>query len=497
MDRRKFIRAAGLVMPVAALLPASALSCGNDINSTTTENAGPATGFRQKADHTIRIGTGLIEVGPQHIISTVTYNGQFPGPLLRFKEGEQTIVDIYNDTDRSEQFHWHGQFIPVNVDGAAEEGTPYIPAHGMRREVFVPRPSGLRFYHTHTIAGNNLSAGQYSGQVGPVYIEPKHKRTGFDREEFLMLKEFEPYFMRGGDMASDFLSGGMISELKAMGERAEKESPGKVKGYEVGYKIFTINGRQLGHGRPIAVKYGERILFHIVNGSGSEIRSLALPGHTFKVIEMDGFPVPHPAEVPVLWIGTAERISAIVEMKHPGVWVMGDLADDDRANGMGTIIQYENKKGKPVWVKPKPFMWDYTLFGRHNAPVPKPDEIIKMTFAKQQAAAKGFNRWTINGVAFDMKSMRPMFHLKKGKRYRLLMRNASDDIHPMHLHRHSFELTKIGGKHTSGIRKDVVMLGGFQEMEVDFIADNPGLTLFHCHMQLHMDFGFMALFDYV
>ena len=77
------------------------------------------------------------------------------------------------------------------------------------------------------------------------------------------------------------------------------------------------------------------------------------------------------------------------------------------------------------------------------------------------------------------------------------MRNASDDIHPMHMHRHSFEITKIAGKQTSGIMKDVVMLGGFQEMEVDFIANNPGLTLFHCHMQLHMDFGFMALFEYV
>ena len=44
--------------------------------------------------------------------------------------------------------------------------------------------------------------------------------------------------------------------------------------------------------------------------------------------------------------------------------------------------------------------------------------------------------------------------------------------------------------------KDVVMLGGYQEAEVDFVADNPGLTLFHCHQQLHMDFGFMTLFDY-
>ncbi len=37
------------------------------------------------------------------------------------------------------------------------------------------------------------------------------------------------------------------------------------------------------------------------------------------------------------------------------------------------------------------------------------------------------------------------------------------------------------------------MLGGFQELEFDFVADNPGMTLFHCHQQLHMDFGFMAL----
>ncbi len=67
-------------------------------------------------------------------------------------------------------------------------------------------PAGFRFYHTHNRAGANLSAGQYSGQVGPVYIEPKHEPGSYDREVFLVLKEFEPTFSRGGDMAQDFLS---------------------------------------------------------------------------------------------------------------------------------------------------------------------------------------------------------------------------------------------------------------------------------------------------
>jgi FtsP/CotA-like multicopper oxidase with cupredoxin domain len=122
-----------------------------------------------------------------------------------------------------------------------------------------------------------------------------------------------------------------------------------------------------------------------------------------------------------------------------------------------------------------------------------------MTFAKDNAAEDGFNRWTINGTAFPtMNEPRPAaFHLRQGKRYRLRMRNASDDIHPIHLHRHSFEVNSIAGRHTAGVLKDVLMLGGYQGAEVDFVADNPGPTLFHCHQQLHMDFGFMTLFDYV
>jgi FtsP/CotA-like multicopper oxidase with cupredoxin domain len=201
----------------------------------------------------------------------------------------------------------------------------------------------------------------------------------------------------------------------------------------------------------------------------------------------------------VLWLGTAERISAIVEMNHPGVWIMGDLDNDDRRHGMGIVIEYAGRPGKGQWIAPPPFKWTYSRFAKPGATAASPDVTFDMTFAKDNAAEDGFNRWTINGVAFPMTNeMVPAsFHLQQGKRYRIRMRNASDDIHPIHLHRHSFELTSLAGKPTAGILKDVVMLGGYQEAEVDFVTDNPGLTLFHCHQQLHMDLGFMTLFDYV
>jgi len=453
----------------------------------------------KSADYTLRIGAAAVEIGKKHIVSAVTYNGQFPGPLLRFKEGRPVVVDVHNDTDTPEQLHWHGQFLSTDVDGAAEEGTPFIAAHGMRRLEFTPKPAGLRFYHTHNRAGADLRAGQYGGQVGAVYIEPKNEAGNFDREVFLVLKEFEPDLSQGGDMAQDFLApADTVKGLQDAGEGAMKASlaKGTPHGYEVGYRYFTINGKMLGHDEPIRVKQGERVLFHVLNGSATEIRSLALPGHTFKVVALDGNPVPTVTEVPVLWLGTAERVSAIVEMRHPGVWIMGDLADDDRGHGMGIVLEYAGHAGKPQWIKPPAFHWNYLRFGKTST-AQKADEVIEMTFAKRNAAENGFNQWTINDVTFAMERPAATVHLRRGRRYRLKMRNASDDIHPIHLHRHSFEPTKFAGKAMSGVMKDVVMVGGYQEVEVDFVADNPGLTLFHCHQQLHMDFGFMSLFDYV
>jgi FtsP/CotA-like multicopper oxidase with cupredoxin domain len=485
-SRRDFLRTTGLAAGALLVSPKHLFAGGTE----------PA------ADYTIHIKAAPVEIAADHILSTTTYGGQFPGPLIRFQEGRQVTVDIFNETDTPEQLHWHGQKIPTDVDGAAEEGTPYVPAHGKRRIKFTPNPAGFRFYHTHNRAGADLSAGVYSGQVGPVYIEPRENPGRYDREVFLVLKEIEPTLSRGGDMPQDFLSPSATDKaLKETGESVMKASlsKGMPHGYEVGYKFFTINGRMLGHGEPVRVKEGERVLFHVLNGSATEIRSLALPGHSFQVIALDGNPVPRPANVPVLWIGTAERISAVVEMNHPGVWIMGDLADDDRHRGMGIVIEYADRSGKPQWKAPAPFRWSYAHFAKPGALAPAPDETFDMTFAKDNAADEGFNRWTINGVPYPMSNeMVPaMFHLKQGRRYRLRMRNASDDIHPIHLHRHSFELTNLAGTKTAGIMKDVVMLGGYQQHEIDFVADDPGLTLFHCHQQLHMDFGFMTLFDYV
>ena len=48
----------------------------------------------------------------------------------------------------------------------------------------------------------------------------------------------------------------------------------------------------------------------------------------------------------------------------------------------------------------------------------------------------------------------------------------------------------------NSLMKDVLVVKAKSTAEVDFAASNPGATLFHCHQQSHMDFGFMMLFRY-
>jgi FtsP/CotA-like multicopper oxidase with cupredoxin domain len=152
---------------------------------------------------------------------------------------------------------------------------------------------------------------------------------------------------------------------------------------------------------------------NVLNGSATEIRSLALPGHAFEVVALDGNLVPNPVSVPVLWIGTAERVSAFVEMKHPGVGVLGDLDDDDRRHGMGIVVEYAGRSGQAQWMTSPPFRWSYLRFAK-SAWAPVPDETIEMTFAKQNAAEEGFNRWSIHGMAFPMEGWQGAFPFKAG-----------------------------------------------------------------------------------
>ena len=85
-----------------------------------------------------------------------------------------------------------------------------------------------------------------------------------------------------------------------------------------------------------------------------------------------------------------------------------------------------------------------------------PDETISLTFEKVPGGRGGYNRWTINGKSWP--DTNPLFRVREGGRYRLLLNNNSGDTHPVHMHRHTFEVTKVRDTAMSGLMKDTISL---------------------------------------
>jgi FtsP/CotA-like multicopper oxidase with cupredoxin domain len=433
------------------------LSLGGVVAATAAFRSPAPAETATPPDFTLTLTEATIDLGHGRTTRTVTYDGKVPGPLLRMVEGREIAVDVINQTREPEMVHWHGYHIPPEVDGAHEEGTPMVQAKDRRRFVFTPQPTGTRWYHAHAAAGHKLNRGSYTGQFGMAIIEARSDPGRYDLEVPIILHEWDPFF--SSDMNMD-----------------------------VDYQTFTINGRMLGSGEPVRVKRAQRVLFRILNASATMQHRLALPAHVFEVIALDGNPVANRIKVPVLELWPGERVDAIVEMTSPGIWVLGEEDARQRREGAGIVVEYAGATGAPRWARPPKFIWDYTVFGA-KAPAPDPASTVPLVF---EPGSNGY-LWAINGKSYP--NTDPFF-VAPGARNRLVFDNRSDMAHPVHLHRHTFEITRFAGKQTSGVFKDVVLVPSRSTVEVDLTPNTPGPSLFHCHQQFHMDFGFMALMQY-
>jgi FtsP/CotA-like multicopper oxidase with cupredoxin domain len=440
--------------------------------ASVTGSLARAQAPQPQPDYTIRIAPVSLELAPGKTIRTTGYNGQVPGPVLRLAEGKPVTINVVNDSGYPDIVHWHGLYLPAVQDGATEEGSPIIPVGQSQLYSFTPRPTGTRWYHSHAMAMTDLTRSTYSGEFGFLIVEPASDPGRYDREVLLAARRWE------GSWVS-------IQDLR--------KGPPPDNGLEVMYASATLGQRMLGHDEPLRVRRGERVLFRLLNASATMDVTLALPGHRFTVLALDGNTVPKPATVDVLKLDVAERADVIVEMNNPGVWVFGSTDDMDRNMGMGIVVEYENEQGEPQWVEPPRLPWNYAAFASTES-APQPDETISLSFDKIPGGRGGYNVWTINGKSWPHTN--PLFTVQEGKRYRLILNNNSGDTHPVHTHRHTFEVTKVGNTPISGLMKDTLSLLRRSTAEIHFIANDPGPTFFHCHHQDHMDEGFAGLITY-
>ena len=129
----------------------------------------------------------------------------------------------------------------------------------------------------------------------------------------------------------------------------------------------------------------------------------------------------------------------------------------------------------------------------HSPPVDRDFALIIQEWAILPAStvpntmSMEFNLFTLNGRAAPY--ITPLV-CKLGERVRIRMVNFSGiDHHPMHLHGLTFWVTGTeGGRipETAWVPGNTVLVGVAQVREIEFVANNPGDWMLHCHMFHHV-----------
>jgi CopA family copper-resistance protein len=265
--------------------------------------SGPA----QAGEYSLVIDRADIDVGGRHG-DTITLNGEFPGPVLRFKEGEEVAVRVTNRLQEDASVHWHGFLLPGEMDGVPGlNGFPGIRPGETFTYRFKLRQSGTYWYHSH-------SGGQeQEGLYGAVVIDPAKGGIRTDRDLVLLLSDFTTeksqeilghlkadagYYNYSKRTVGDFFRdigdkgfGATVRDRLAWGEmRMDPTDLADVTGY-----TFLVNGRSAEANWTGLFKPGERLRLRFINASAMTYFDLRIPGLKMIVVAADGqnvMPVP-------------------------------------------------------------------------------------------------------------------------------------------------------------------------------------------------------------
>src|ERR1700684_2819354 len=147
------------------------LALGASLHGALMPRASALGSVPAAPDIKLRLEPCNVEIGKGITVVTTAYNGQVPGPTLRLRRNRPVVLDVTNNTKRSDLVHWHGlRTDPLN-DGATEEGSPLILLGQPLRYHLNPELSGSRWYHSHAMAMDDLAGSTYSGQFGFLLID--------------------------------------------------------------------------------------------------------------------------------------------------------------------------------------------------------------------------------------------------------------------------------------------------------------------------------------
>ncbi|TMN22951.1 copper oxidase [Lentibacillus cibarius] len=415
-----------------------------------------------KAEFHLTAQNATKEFVPGKTTETMGYNGDYLGPAIRVRKGEEVSVKVENELDEITTIHWHGLEVDGDADGGPHSGIK--PGTSWSPEFKIQQPAATLWYHPHPEQETGKQV--YKGLAGLFLIEDEVS----DRLD--IPKEYG------------------VNDFPLVIQDKRFNSDGSFE-YNLGMHD-VMNGLQgatmlvNGAVNPLLEVPSGMVRLRLLNGSNASVYDLNFSNNqSFYQIASDGGFLEKPEKMDNLVLGPAERAEILVNFS--------DLKK-------GEMVRLQNKGSE--------FM-KFTAKGKSQKDFTIPNKLTTIEKIEPNQAVKTRDfvfegmgpTVNINGKQFDMDRIDEEVQLNDTEIWEISnesgMGMMGGTVHPFHAHGVQFQVLKRDGNPPPANEtgwKDTVIVNPGEKVKVIATFKYPGDFMYHCHILEHEDAGMMGQF---
>jgi FtsP/CotA-like multicopper oxidase with cupredoxin domain len=454
------------------------LFLGQTFASIVTLPARAEPALAQDGFRVLEAREGMLQLLPEPGVSTAVwgYDGQVPGPLLRYKTGEEVKVRLINQLSQPTAIHWHGVRIVNAMDGTGGLTQDPVRPGGSFDYRFTLPDSGLYWYHPHALPFSHEQLGR--GLYGVLIVDEPEPPVA-DRDMLAVLADWK--LGENGQIA-DF-------DLASDGAGAGRAGP-----------LVTLNSDHVPALETLPPS--SRVRLRLLNAAHSRIMVISFSGITPLVLAIDGEPceVFEPAghRIP---LGPGARFDVMFDLPAEAgggasVILLGGMEPDrvllafkaagERRPALPPIVSLPQNPLLPSQIK---------LEASH-----KTDILIEAVTSAGSGAPVAPAQdvplnWKLNGQAVQGFGPVPLFSVKSGTPVTLGFINRTAFVQQMHVHGHALRILHDLDDGWEPYWRDCVLVPAGKTKRTAFIAGNPGKWAVECLMAGRQASGMAAWFQ--
>ena len=504
MKRRQFLEAVGIgsgsiLLPPLVHAQSPAQNALNIPELLTGSRENGRTAYR------LQVARGSMGFLPGLTTPTFGINGNYLGPTIRMRDGDDVTMHVSNNLGEPTTMHWHGLHVPARADGGPhlviEDGTTWSP------EFKVMEKAGTFWYHSHLL--NKTGEQVYRGLAGMIIVDDEESQGLSVPSEYgvddIPLVVQDRRFNADGSFRyvsthSDIMTG-------VMGD------------------TIMVNGTV----SPYFVPTTTRVRFRVLNGSNARSYNFAFSdGRSFSQLSCDGGYLGEPIEMTVLELGPAERCDIVVDFSNgrPVDLISLPMAADSPYQTRGMMRNMHpinNERLHILAIRPQSNLQNSeSLPGRltdlFNFEDRGIDNVRQLTLSMAMGMGMGMGmmrggrgggrggmmggqdgEFFIDGQVMDMARIDQRIPMGTTEIWSIT--NDSMMMHPFHVHHGQFQLKDRNGRAPHGHErgyKDTIKIGPGETVRVvmtfDHFSDPEMPYMYHCHILEHEDNGMMGQF---